>query len=205
MAESEADVQSPPREGTDRTVSTLWPAAALLILGAISLWLFDAPVHDAILRLSALHSAAAAVSLLAAGPGIVVALVIAAFGGRTVFVRVFSLILAESVAVNVLKHLVGRLRPYADGGPWAFHPLSLAGEYTSWPSGHAAAISVMAVAVTAFAPRFRHLAWAAVAAVMLSRLVLNMHWLSDVLSGAALGLAVGQLVLRAFASRSARG
>ena len=85
------------------------------------------------------------------------------------------------LATAVLKPAVGRLRP--DGSA-----------ATAFPSGHAKSAAQVAIGLALLAPRrWRTAAWALalgwVAGVALSRTVLDEHWLSDVVAGAALGAA----------------
>ncbi|MDQ6697672.1 MAG: phosphatase PAP2 family protein [Actinomycetota bacterium] len=95
-----------------------------------------------------------------------------------------------SLLAQIVKLTVGRSRP-----PVALR-LTHETNY-SMPSGHtttaAAALGALAVVIALVAPRWRR--WAAGGAVALttlialSRLVLGVHWLSDVMLGAALGAA----------------
>ncbi len=80
------------------------------------------------------------------------------------------------------------------------------GNYQSFPSGHAATAFAVAAALVGWAPGRRR-AWVIVAAsgVGASRIVLNAHFLSDVLGGALMGWwageAGGRLVARYLAPR----
>ena len=98
---------------------------------------------------------------------------------------------ASHLAVQVLKRLVARARPCdASGRPLAL--VDLPDPY-SFPSGHAAAATAVAVSVTIAHP------WAGVvllpraAVVSISRVTLRVHHAGDVVAGILLGLlgAVG--------------
>ena len=105
--------------------------------------------------------------------------------------------------VNLIKAAVGRERPPG-------HMLEAHG--TSFPSGHAAYAGVTAVALVLLfnrPGRGRRL-WLAAAAVAIaamawSRTYLQLHWLSDALAGAALGVAVALLSFGAAQLILARG
>lgn len=101
---------------------------------------------------------------------------------------------------DVLKRAFDRPRPsFADP---AVHPLVAVPHDGAMPSGHAATAFAAAVAVGLVHPRLRRPLLAFAALVALSRVWLGVHYLTDVLAGAALGTAValaGWLVLRAWA------
>jgi membrane-associated phospholipid phosphatase len=100
---------------------------------------------------------------------------------------------ADSVALAV-KQTVARPRPAVMAGAL--------GDRYSFPSGHAtvAAAVIVAVALLWFGPERRTVALVAsgvvVALVAASRLVLGVHWLSDVVVGAALGTSLAVSVTR---------
>lgn len=105
---------------------------------------------------------------------------------------VIAVVLGERLLVDGLKDWVGRPRPELD-----VLPSSLA-----YPSGHAAnsMTAYLAIALVAFPiPIRRTAAFLAIGIsvlIGLTRIVLGVHWLSDVLGGWALGLlAVGLAVI----------
>ncbi len=66
----------------------------------------------------------------------------------------------------------------------------------SFPSGHALTAFATAVVVSALHPRLRWPALALAALVALSRVYLGVHYALDVVAGAALGIAIGLVVVR---------
>ncbi|MGO2521466.1 MAG: phosphatase PAP2 family protein [Microbacterium sp.] len=92
--------------------------------------------------------------------------------------------------VQALKHLFGRARP---------EDMLVLSDYGSFPSGHTAnAATIAAVAVLLF-PRV----WTAIVAVAwvvamaLSRTLLSVHWMSDTIGGALVGIAASLLLAAA--------
>lgn len=65
----------------------------------------------------------------------------------------------------------------------------------SFPSGHTLHAVVFSLVTTAYYPALGWLVWPFTALVALSRLVLGLHYVSDVLVGALLGAAVAGLTL----------
>jgi membrane-associated phospholipid phosphatase len=106
---------------------------------------------------------------------------------------------------QLAKHWSGRARPDTNGEFWTAHG-------ASYPSGHASvgvyafgAFAVVALVMLTGATRW----WAAAAlavvglSIGISRLVLGVHWLTDVIGGWLLGLAVlsaAVLMLRRYAT-----
>lgn len=107
---------------------------------------------------------------------------------RWIPVFVLTVLLGEVVLVNTIKELLHRVRP-------TFNPIAET-LGPSFPSGHAATAAAFYAAVALVlarrrSPRVRSLlAGAAVAlaiAVAASRVLLGVHWLSDVVAGLAFG------------------
>lgn len=91
------------------------------------------------------------------------------------------------VAVQILKRAVARPRPCdASGRPLALVALP---DPFSFPSGHAAAATAVAATVALHAPLLAPVLLPLAALVAASRVTLRMHHVSDVVAGAALGLA----------------
>jgi membrane-associated phospholipid phosphatase len=95
-----------------------------------------------------------------------------------------------AVGVNyAAKVAIGRERPLIEGHP----PLARAPSKLSFPSAHATSSLAAATALGGVEPRARRPLYALAGGICLSRPYLGMHYPSDVLAGAALGLALGAL------------
>ncbi|MFF5975911.1 phosphatase PAP2 family protein [Streptomyces sp. NPDC012769] len=102
------------------------------------------------------------------------------------WLRGTALIGAAHLASSAVKRVVRRPRPC----PEEYAPLvRTAGRY-SFPSSHAGSAAAAAVAFTALHPPARSVAVPAAAAMCLSRLVVGVHYPTDVAAGALLGAAV---------------
>lgn len=96
-----------------------------------------------------------------------------------------------AIAVNyAVKVAVGRKRPLIEDHP----RLARAPSELSFPSAHATSSLAAATALGRVEPRARPALFALAAAISIGRPYLGMHYPSDVVAGAALGLAIGALV-----------
>src|SRR5437588_4832267 len=96
-----------------------------------------------------------------------------------------------AIGVNfAVKKITRRQRPKLDGLP----PLGGAPSSLSLPSAHATASFAAATAMSRIAPRHRSFLYAGATLMGLTRPYLGMHYPSDVVVGAALGTALGNLV-----------
>jgi undecaprenyl-diphosphatase len=96
-----------------------------------------------------------------------------------------------AIGVNYgVKVLTRRRRPVLDGLP----PLGGAPSSLSFPSAHSTASFAAAAAMSRIAPDKAPALYAGATAMAFTRPYLGMHYPSDVLAGAALGLALGNLV-----------
>ena len=116
---------------------------------------------------------------------------------------VFFAVATPSLAVAIGKRLIGRARPphFHEFGPFEFAPFSWQVDYASFPSGHGTSSFAAAVAIGTLYPRTRPAMWTFAVLIGLSRVVLAAHYPSDVVAGAAVGVAGALLVRRWFALR----
>jgi undecaprenyl-diphosphatase len=115
---------------------------------------------------------------------------------RTLFL--FAAVSLSGVIINLIKPLVGRLRPKLlfEAGLYGFEPLRIGYEYNSFPSGHAATVFALATALSYFFPRWRLPLFGFAVIVGLSRIIVGAHYLSDVMAGAYAGtMTVFALIL----------
>jgi undecaprenyl-diphosphatase len=108
-------------------------------------------------------------------------------------VVVLAAVFASQLLSNLMKHAVGRDRPsltYAD-----VHPLIAVPGSSSMPSGHAWIAFAAATVLWVVIPARRAWIVGLAALIALSRVYLGVHYPSDVLVGAAGGVATGLLVL----------
>lgn len=101
--------------------------------------------------------------------------------------------LASTLAVQLLKHLLGRGRP---------EEILVHSDFGSFPSGHVANAATIAMTFAVLFPRLWVwvIGFAYVVLMAWSRTLLGAHWLSDTLGGALVGVGV-VLVLWAFSAR----
>ncbi len=97
---------------------------------------------------------------------------------------------------SLLKHLIGRPRPsIVDSGAAAWGP-SFEDGYSSFPSGHASLTFTLAAVLASYYPTWRGVWYGIAGLVAISRIYLDLHFASDIMAGAVLGLIVAWGVLR---------
>jgi undecaprenyl-diphosphatase len=116
-----------------------------------------------------------------------IGLVLAAFGETRLGVAVLVANAGSHVLVQVLKRAVARARPCdAMGRPLALVDLP---DPHSFPSGHAAAATAVAVTIVLAHPLSAPILLPLAGIVAHSRVALRVHHVSDVVGGVALGMA----------------
>jgi membrane-associated phospholipid phosphatase len=107
--------------------------------------------------------------------------------------RLAASVVLSTVAFETLKLVSGRARPDAGQGAWEFSPFSGNG---SLPSGHSTVAFAMATSLSheLHDPVATVVLYTAAAATAWSRIYEQRHWGSDVVFGAALGIASAQVV-----------
>jgi undecaprenyl-diphosphatase len=117
---------------------------------------------------------------------------IALFGGPERFVSLAAAATAVAIGIAMflkLKKVFGRKRPCAlEPHCWA---TLLPPDQFSFPSGHTITAFAVAVSIGAFYPMLRAELMFCAASIAGSRILLGMHFLSDVVAGGLLGAGLG--------------
>jgi membrane-associated phospholipid phosphatase len=115
----------------------------------------------------------------------------------------FAAIAVPGIATNVIKHVIGRARPFVSGiaDPTVFSPFSWSAAYASMPSGHTTTALSVLVAFGILWPRTRPVLLIYAVLICMSRVVVTAHHPTDVLGGAVMGAVGALLVARFFALR----
>jgi membrane-associated phospholipid phosphatase len=116
---------------------------------------------------------------------------------------VFITVAAAGLADDALKIVFGRARPYVwlAGDDSGFGFFRYGSKFASFPSGHTTTSVAAALALGAMFPRWRPLFLVAALLIALSRIALDVHYLSDVIAGALLGAAVAFWALKRLEKR----
>jgi len=143
-------------------------------------------------------------------------LLLAAFGffwlgcmrSRSPHLEAASRLLIGAVITTVLPHLVkgviAQQRPDRCEVHGNRRGIPHSGQaFDAFPSGHAMHMGAAGSALAAIAPAWRLASWSLCAVVAASRVVVLAHWLTDVLVGFGVGVAVDKLLARPLAARGA--
>jgi undecaprenyl-diphosphatase len=126
-------------------------------------------------------------------------LVILALGGKTRFEAVGAAGLSSALSVvlfSQLKRVTGRRRPcQIEPHCWA---TLLPPDQFSFPSGHTMTAFAVAIPLSMFYPTLSIGLLFCALSIAMSRILLGMHFLSDVVAGALIGTALGYLGYFAF-------
>jgi undecaprenyl-diphosphatase len=119
-------------------------------------------------------------------------LIIFLFGGESRFAATGAICVAAGSSILLflrVKKLTGRKRPcHIEPHCWA---TLLPPDQFSFPSGHTITAFAVAVAISMFYPSLAVGVFFCAVSIGVSRVILGMHFLSDVLAGAALGALLG--------------
>ena len=115
----------------------------------------------------------------------------------------FTAIAIPGLFDTVIKRLIGRARPFVGGhlDPTLFHLFVWRPDYASLPSGHATNVFAVLVAFSSLWPRTRTYFLVYALLILVSRVVVNAHYPTDVLAGAVVGTVGALMVRRWFAMR----
>jgi membrane-associated phospholipid phosphatase len=98
-------------------------------------------------------------------------------------------VLSASIAVHILKFAIGRARPlvYEQYGIFSLHPLNGDFVFQSFPSAHSAHVGALMAAMALLFPRLRALFIGLALWLAATRVIIGVHYPSDVIAGLALG------------------
>jgi membrane-associated phospholipid phosphatase len=130
-------------------------------------------------------------------------------GGRlqTLLVAIAANLVATNVLKSLLKGVFGRTWPESwlgdnpsliANGVYGFFPLHFDKAHGSFPSGHAAAALAVISILWLSQPRWRWLYTVLGISICAALVLLNYHFVSDVIAGAMLGAATGYFAVRVF-------
>jgi len=103
----------------------------------------------------------------------------------------FAAVAVSGILANLIKLAVGRLRPnlFLSDGSYGFEPWHLDSNLRGFPSGHATTMFALAFAIALIRPGWRPPALAVAIVIAATRVVINAHYLSDVIGGLLVALA----------------
>jgi undecaprenyl-diphosphatase len=98
-------------------------------------------------------------------------------------------VLSASIVVHILKYAIGRARPplYDEYGIFGFEPFHGDFLFQSFPSAHSAHVGALFAALALLFPRFRLLFVGIGLWLGVTRIIIGVHYPSDVAAGLALG------------------
>ena len=109
----------------------------------------------------------------------------------------------SGVITQIIKHVVGRPRPNEVnlGGEFNLKFFTLDSSFHSFPSGHATTIFAVALVLSLLIPKLRYFFYLLAAIVSLSRVVVEAHFITDVIGGAIIafiGFKISKFILLKF-------
>ena len=119
------------------------------------------------------------------------------------FYFVFTTIAFSGLLALFFKNAIGRARPpFVEGaGVWQSIPFGDNFEFASFPSGHSTTAGALTIALMLLFPRFRLFFIFAGLWIAISRMVIGVHFPSDVFGGFAFGAMFTWIYARSFARK----
>lgn len=102
---------------------------------------------------------------------------------------VFLSVAVSSLIANILKIAIGRARPtqYEEWGVFGFSPIHGAFDFESFPSGHSTVAGAFMAALALLMPRYRVFFLIAGLWLGMARVIIGVHYPSDVIAGLSFG------------------
>jgi membrane-associated phospholipid phosphatase len=118
---------------------------------------------------------------------------------KSFFSFMFLVFVTSGLLAIILKFLVGRCRPYNSPvfDPLYFKPFSFHWDFQSYPSGHTQVSFTLASFMSFYWPKLTVYFFILATVIALSRVILDYHFLGDVIFGAYIGMLGFHLALKA--------
>ncbi|MDP3301759.1 MAG: phosphatase PAP2 family protein [Sulfuricurvum sp.] len=106
----------------------------------------------------------------------------------------------SGILVNILKIILGRFRPeiFFEKNLYGFDWFHVTPSMVSFPSGHSATALSAWLALAIVFPKYRIALLFIGIAIASTRIIITMHYCSDVIAGSALGIAVTMIYYHRF-------
>ncbi|MEO0937197.1 MAG: phosphatase PAP2 family protein [Pseudomonadota bacterium] len=195
----------------------LWRAIALWLTGLLVLFILDAPLKALVLTLpSWVEAMSQPITRLGKSDWMAVVVLTIALVSAVVWrtapkaawrahgrlalhmaVATFFTVLIAGVLTQVLKHLIGRARPwlFETHGAYSFSPLEMSVSFNSFPSGHASTVGALAILLWWLWPQLWRWWVGGALVIALTRVTTANHFASDIYAGLSLGIVVAAAML----------
>lgn len=102
----------------------------------------------------------------------------------------FVAVALSGIVADIIKIIVARYRPMMlfEANLYGFDFFRIGHEYNSFPSGHVTTVFSIAAALSLFFPKYRAHFFCYAFIVSISRVVIEAHYVSDVIAGAYIGV-----------------
>ena len=112
---------------------------------------------------------------------------------------IFASIAFSGILVDILKFISGRYRPIMlfNYGLYGFNFFETSSDLTSFPSGHASNITALMISLYFIYPKYRNIYIIVAFLVIISRIILCVHFFTDVLAGSYLA-TITTLILKSY-------
>ena len=118
-------------------------------------------------------------------------------GGRSgrfaVLFIIITIVITDQVSSNLIKNLVGRLRPCHTLDDVILLVSCSSGK--SMPSSHAANNFAFAVILSYFFSKYKYIYYSLAALIAFSRVYVGVHYPTDILAGTLLGIFIANIIL----------
>jgi membrane-associated phospholipid phosphatase len=116
----------------------------------------------------------------------------------------FGAVAISGILVDIIKIIAARLRPtmFLEHDLYGFVWFKLGSEFNSFPSGHSATAFALCIGLTLLYPRYKYPFLLIGVLIVMSRIILTFHYLSDTLIGALIGGLTALFLYRKLAVRN---